>query len=122
MFPSTWTQGKSFYLDAISCLGWHLGEQILWAGMEQDNFPREGKLTCGHARGSCPFSILLSLWDLGCGELYWISTTPAVGSAISFGGTRGKSHLEMAAADSDFRGGEEGVLEGGIRLCKTIFR
>lgn len=61
---------------------------------------------------------------LECGELYWVSTTPAVGNTISLvGNTRNVLYRvwqqwALAAADSGCRG----VLEGGIRLCKTIFR
>ena len=48
MFPSTWTPGGSFYLDATLWPSWCLGEscleQVLWAWMEQDNLlPQEGQ-------------------------------------------------------------------------------
>lgn len=93
--------------------------------MEQDSFPWEGNFTCGHARGSCPFNILLSLvghWSvescIGLAQLQRLCWSPLQG-------TRGKFYLE-----SDSSGhwllltltSQEGVLESGIRLYKTIFR
>lgn len=57
---------------------------------------------------------------LKCGELYWISTTPTAGNTISFVRTVGK--ILSRASQQWTLTSEEGVLEGGIRLCKTIFR